>query len=159
MIKKKTNAILLLIILSCLYLNSCNSTTESKKGAEKITIDAVNNPASLHSTEEDFTVLGHLDFADTVHDFGKLREGDVVEYEFVYTNTGKAKVIIAEAKSTCGCTVPDFKREPIAIDEKGIMKVKFNSLGKHGMVEKRVTILTNAYPSEYFVTITAEVGK
>ncbi len=83
-------------------------------------------------------------FADTAHAFGTIREGEVAEYSFSFTNPGSAPLVISGADASCGCTVPDYPRDPIAPGASGDIKVKFNSAGKPGHQEKSVTLLTNA---------------
>ncbi len=101
--------------------------------------------------------MGHLSFADTVHDFGTLTEGQVVQWEAEYTNTGKGSILIQYAKSTCGCTVPEHDREPIAPGESGSMQISFDSAGKSGAVTKEVTVETTGFPNTYILKIKANV--
>jgi hypothetical protein len=146
---------------SLISLQSCKSNTSTSTSVEDknlIPVSAINNPRTENGATLEINNLGKLVFTDTVHDFGNLKEGDVVEYDFEYINAGKSDLLINEAKSTCGCTVPDFKREPIPSGEKGIMKVKFNSTGKHDAVDKAVNIITNGNPSEMRIRITAIVN-
>jgi len=79
--------------------------------------------------------------------FGTIKQNDLVNHEFVFTNTGKEPLIITEAHGTCGCTVPQWPKEPIKKGEKGVIKVTFNSAGKMGMQDKTVTITSNAKSS------------
>jgi Protein of unknown function (DUF1573) len=143
------------IIASCIGFVACNNQPNN---AALLPTDMVNNPRSADdANEEGLKDLGKLIFTDTLHDFGKLKEGDVVEFGFAYSNKGKNPILINDASSTCGCTVPEYKHDPIMNDEKGEIKVKFNSAGKHGMIDKTITIFTNGNPSEYYLKITAEV--
>ena len=68
-------------------------------------------------------------------------------------------LIIKDATSTCGCTVPDFPKEPIQPGEKSEITVKFNTENKEGYQSKPVTVITNGYPSKYTLTVTAEITK
>ena len=78
------------------------------------------------------------------YDFGTIKQGDKVTYDFTFTNTGKDPLIISEAHGSCGCTVPQWPKEPIAKGGKGTIHVEFNSTGKMGMQDKTVTITSNA---------------
>jgi len=78
-----------------------------------------------------------------VHDFGTINEGDKVETEFIVTNDGEADLVIAEAKGSCGCTVPQPPKDPIKPGDSAPIKVSFNSQGKPGAQEKTVTLTTN----------------
>jgi hypothetical protein len=91
------------------------------------------------------------------HDFGTINEGEVVETEFKFTNTGEAPLIISAAQGSCGCTIPEYPKEPIAPGEEGRILVSFNSEGKPNQQSKTVTLTTNAVPSTKVLTISANV--
>ncbi|MCK7553840.1 DUF1573 domain-containing protein [Chitinophaga sedimenti] len=132
---KKLVYILALGILTA----SCNNGSQEKAaGAE--------NGAALTSGESKGE-LPQITFENGVHDFGKIVEGEVVEYSFKFTNTGKGSLLIRNAAATCGCTIPEWPKEPIKPGESGYMKVVFNSKGKpEGFTEKEITIEANTDP-------------
>jgi len=78
------------------------------------------------------------------YNFGTIKQGDKVTYDFNFSNSGKEPLIITEAHGSCGCTVPQWPKEPIAKAGKGMIHVEFNSTGKMGMQDKTVTITSNA---------------
>ncbi|MCC7233488.1 MAG: DUF1573 domain-containing protein [Bacteroidia bacterium] len=78
------------------------------------------------------------------YNFGTIKQGDKVTYDFKFANTGKEPLIITEAHGSCGCTVPQWPKEPIAKGGNGVIHVEFNSTGKMGMQDKTVTITSNA---------------
>lgn len=78
------------------------------------------------------------------YNYGTIKQGDKVTYDFVFTNTGKEPLIITAAQGSCGCTVPEWPKEPIAKGGKGTIHVEFNSAGKMGMQDKTVTITSNS---------------
>lgn len=81
-----------------------------------------------------------------VHDYGTIkRNADGVCY-FTITNTGSEPLIISKAKGSCGCTVPDWPRTPIAPGESAKMKVSY-ATNRVGAFNKMVTISSNAYNS------------
>jgi hypothetical protein len=88
-----------------------------------------------------------MKFEKEEHNFGTIKQGDKVEYTFNFVNTGKEPLIISEAHGSCGCTVPDWPKQPIKKGEKGVIHVTFNSAGKQGMQDKTVTITSNATDS------------
>lgn len=96
-------------------------------------------------------------FNEESHDFGQINEGDVVEHVFAFTNTGDAPLIISSATGSCGCTVPEWPKEPIGVGEEGVIKVKFNSRKKPGVQNKTVTITSNTYPKQKRIKIKANV--
>jgi hypothetical protein len=99
-----------------------------------------------------------ITFEKTVHDWGTINEGDVVETDFVFTNTGKANLIIKSIKGSCGCTIPsDWDKNPIPPGTTSKFHVKFNSKGKLYSQKKKITIVSNAVKGNEYVTIKAQV--
>jgi hypothetical protein len=78
------------------------------------------------------------------YNYGTIKQGEKVTYDFVFTNSGKEPLIITSAQGSCGCTVPEWPKEPIAKGGKGTIHVEFNSAGKMGMQDKTVTISSNS---------------
>jgi hypothetical protein len=87
---------------------------------------------------------GTLKFEKEVHDFGKINEGPVVTTKFFVTNTGKAPVIISNAQASCGCTTPEWPKDPIMPGAKAEIKVGFNTSGRPGPFDKSITVISNA---------------
>jgi hypothetical protein len=132
--------------LATLGVACSNPSDRVKPESERMALEAV------QSAE-----LPQLSFATESHDFGTIKEGDVVETEFKFTNTGKGPLIISSAQGSCGCTVPEYPKAPVAPGEEGVIKVSFNSEGKPNQQSKTVTLTTNAVPSTKVLTITANV--
>ncbi len=151
----------LFLLLNTLFIFSCTNSNDQdieEKLKDKLSSDLVENPRSLNSTNEDvIQELGHLKFTDTVHNFGTISEGEIIEYDFAYQNTGKKNVIISDAKAGCGCTIPTYKKEPIKPQENGVIKIKFNSQGKLGHNEKSVEISTNGNPSRHMLNMIVDI--
>ena len=80
------------------------------------------------------------------YDFGSFSESEaVVSCEFAFTNVGTAPLVIHQAISSCGCTVPDYTKTPIKPGERGAIKVTYNGKGKFpGQFRKVVTVRSNA---------------
>ena len=93
------------------------------------------------------------------HDFGAIKEGDVVEHVFNFTNDGDAPLIISNAQASCGCTIPEWPKEPIAIGKIGQIKVRFDSKGKPGNQNKTITLTANTWPNTKRISIRAQVEK
>ncbi len=94
-----------------------------------------------------------IKFETTKHDFGTIKEGDVVKYQFFFKNTGTAPLIIKDATATCGCTAPGYSFLPIEPGDESAINVSFNSKGKFGPQKPEVTVLTNTYPSKFVLTL------
>ena len=92
-------------------------------------------------------------------DFGTITDGEVVEHTFRFINTGTSNLVISSASASCGCTIPNWPKEPIAPGEKGEIKVEFNSNGKKDMVTKDITILANTNPVKTILQIKVFVEK
>ncbi|MET1054603.1 MAG: DUF1573 domain-containing protein [Pedobacter sp.] len=98
-----------------------------------------------------------ISFESGMYNFGKISQGEKVNHEFKFKNTGKSPLIIANATATCGCTTPDIPKAPIKPGDSGVIKVVFNSTGKMGMQDKIVTITSNANPETTEVHLIGEV--
>ena len=101
--------------------------------------------------------LTGISFNEYAHDFGVMDEGDAVTYYFEFTNTGAEPLILDNCKGSCGCTVPQCPKEPIAPGATGKIEVKFNSKGKKNKQTKKVTVTANTDPAQTILTITADV--
>ncbi len=99
-----------------------------------------------------------ISFEKLVHDFGTVMQGDKTEYEFKFTNTGKEPLIISDVRSSCGCTVPEWPRNPILPGSSANVKVKYNS-NIVGNINKQVTIISNAANSPTVLRIAGKVDK
>jgi hypothetical protein len=84
-------------------------------------------------------------FDKLTHNFGTFSEKEpVVACTFTYTNIGEQPLIINQAVASCGCTVPEYTKEPVKPGEKGQSKVTYNGTGKFpGHFKKSITIRSN----------------
>lgn len=97
-------------------------------------------------------------FKETVHDFGNVREdGGPVSCELEFENTGKGNLVIISATAECGCTMPEFPKQPVAPGKKGKIKVTYNPLGRPGGFDKVVTVKTNGKPGKVRVKVRGTV--
>ena len=124
------------IILSAAIVLSVSAITMAQ------TDKAASAPASTATAVK--TDGPMMKFEKEEYNFGAIKQGDKVEYAFEFVNTGKEPLIIAEAHGSCGCTVPEWPKQPLKKGEKGLIKITFNSAGKQGMQDKTVTITSNA---------------
>lgn len=141
-----------------LVLASCQSSQENTD-VEQYSADLISIPQSAQGTDSAaYRALPHLVFQDTVHEFGRLYEGEVATATFHFTNQGPQPAIISHASGSCGCTVADYPREPIAPGQGGTIKVKFHTADRSGHQEKSVTLLTNDRQGIHRLYIKAEVA-
>ena len=101
----------------------------------------------------DTTKLARIAYPEPEFDFGETKEGEVITHKFKFTNTGKVPLTILNARSSCGCTIPEWPEEPIAPGSSGEILVKFNTEMKVGNQRKTVYITANTYPNETTVLL------
>ena len=139
----------LLLLIIALNFSGCG---DDKKA---ITADLVVVPETASGkTIEKYPVMS---FEKTSHDFGQIIRGEKVSYRFKFKNTGKLPLIISDAPSSCGCTVPEFSKLPVASGEEGYVLVTFNSQTENGYRTKTVTVISNGQPRTQVLTISANV--
>lgn len=86
----------------------------------------------------------NIKFDEYIHTFGHIEQGDIIEHEFQFTNTGKAPLNIKNTTATCGCTIPSYPFIPIAPGETGFIGVTYNSTGKLGKQSPTITVVSDA---------------
>jgi hypothetical protein len=133
-------------VLLATSLSSCDQKTDGK-----VTTDMVNNSATA-SGEENIPVSA-IKFDQDTFNFGTVMEGERVSHAFTFTNTGKNALVISKAIGSCGCTVPEWPKEPIAPGGKGKIDVVFNSERRVGKASKDVTVYANTEPATSKVTL------
>jgi hypothetical protein len=93
-------------------------------------------------------------FSETTHDFGIIREGDIVTYTFSFTNEGPNAVHLISANAACGCTTPSFSSQAVQQGNTGYLKISFNSEKLPGKFHKRIVVSLDQKP--YTVTLYIE---
>jgi hypothetical protein len=96
-------------------------------------------------------------FDEPEHNFGEIKQGDKVEWTFTFRNDGKAPLVLTNVSTTCGCTAPEWPRDPVMPGGEATIVVRFNSAGKSGMQNKVITIYSNASNNPEYVKIKANV--
>jgi len=135
-----------------------NTKTLTKKEEVKPSLSSnlvMNDNTSESSSEK--SGMPEFNFEKELHDFGQLVDGEKVSYSFKFTNSGNAPLIISNAKGSCGCTVPNWSRDPIAPGESGSIDVTFNSSGRSGKQNKAITLTANTNPNRKVINISSEV--
>lgn len=98
-----------------------------------------------------------IKFAEEKYDFGSIKQGDIVDHVFKFKNTGTQPLVISNIGVSCGCTTPDWTKEPVMPGKMGMVSAKFNSAGKMGMQTKVLTIESNSAAGASTVTLVGEV--
>ena len=122
-----------------------------------IALFACSNNKKTENSTVDPKTLTSIKFDKDVYEFGKITQGNKVSYAFIFKNTGKLPLIITKATATCGCTLPNWPKEPIKVGETGKIDVVFNSTGKKGLQDKVITVTANTNPAESKVHLIGEV--
>lgn len=128
----------ILQVLVCVFvISSCQKENAANKINKNNLETAQSRDAKIKSGSPEIT------FDKTQFNFGTVNEGDIVETEFVITNTGKSDLIITDAQPSCGCTVPEWPRSAIKPGSSEKIKVKFDTNGKPNRQIKTITLTTN----------------
>jgi hypothetical protein len=123
-----------LLLIGLVTLGGC--TTEEDKGLKEV------DPSDINTDDPAI-----LSFEEKEYEFGKIVAGEKVEYDFKFTNTGGSRLIIVDAKGDCGCTVPEWPKEPIEPGESGVIHVSFNSAHKpNGPIKREIRVRANTHP-------------
>ena len=141
-----------ILLLVSLALMSCSLSSDEKT----ITTDLVSSPLTANSKAEK-VLIPNIEMIETSYDFGEMQQGESATHDFILKNTGDADLIITAAKGSCGCTIPEWPKNPIGKGEEAAIKVTFNSAGKLGKQNKTVTLVTNAIPNTKVITINGNV--
>lgn len=101
-----------------------------------------------------------IEFEKTSHNFGTISEnGGKVTYNFVFKNTGNTPLILTNVRAGCGCTVPEWNRQPVAPGTSGSIKVSFNPQGRPGSFVKSVTVNSNSSTPVISLTLRGNVSR
>lgn len=141
--------VLAISVVSLFAFTSCK-----ENASEKIKTD---NVAQAAVRDEAAKAVPVMTFEKIEHDFGTIEQNAAQETAFKFTNTGNAPLIITDAKSSCGCTVPNPPKEPIAPGESSELMVKFNGAGQN-QVTKAITVTANTEKGSEVIRIKAFVN-
>ena len=129
-----------------LFLKSCNSDPSKRIKSENLAV-----AEQRSSNNSSFPVMT-FDFEN--YNYGEVVDGEIVEVDFNFTNTGKTDLIVFDASASCGCTVPKYpKNENIKPGDKGTIKVMFDTANKPGKQIKTVTLSTNTSTGKKLIRI------
>ncbi|MDY7396730.1 DUF1573 domain-containing protein [Aureibaculum sp. 2210JD6-5] len=98
-----------------------------------------------------------IEFANNIHDFGSIKSKQYANAIFSFSNSGNNPLIITDVKTTCGCTVPEYPKEPLLPNEKGEIKVIYDAKYP-GRFNKTITVFYNGKDSPKTLAIKGEVA-
>ena len=147
MMKKYSISFLLVLFSVCMIM----AQNEEKKTIAKEEIEK--------ASEQIENITGpHMDFETLVMDYGEIAQGSDPLRKFKFTNNGIEPLVIKNAKGSCGCTVPDYPKEPIFPGESASIDVRYDT-NRIGQFTKTVTLTTNMEEEKVVLTIKGNVKK
>ena len=148
--------ILMLVVVLGAVMTSCNDKESEKRIAELESrlADLEGSPSATPATttpvnkpaEKPEGPLPSFEWETLEHDFGTIKEGEKVSYLYKFKNTGEVPLIIENVRPSCGCTAPNWSKEPIPVGGEGSVEVVFDSKGKPNAQNKTVTVTANTWP-------------
>jgi hypothetical protein len=102
--------------------------------------------------------VAKMEFDAIQHDFGNLKEGDIVKHTYKFKNVGTAPLIISNVQVQCGCTTPSYTKTPVPPNSEGSIELQFDSSGKAGPQHKTATIFANVEGGQTQLVLTATVA-
>ena len=126
------------IAVSIAFLLALGSCQENVNKGET---HSPGNPVT--SPQGDTSQLTTIQWMETHKNFGKITEGQKVEVAFHFKNTGNKPLVVEKVQPSCGCTVAETPKEPIAPGKEGVIKGAFDSNGRVGMQHKSIYVETN----------------
>ena len=159
------NLIKIVPIIALLSITSCEKNQKADQlivEDQAVAASAVQSPVQAGSQEEMLKAAQAnpsttIALSESNFSFGKLKKGDHVEHVYEVTNTGENPLIISEVKPACGCTVPDYTKEPILPGKKGKITLKFDSSNFDGMISKQAEVFANVEKAPIVLSFTADI--
>lgn len=157
------NLVKLLPIVAVLSLASCTKdqsadqlvSTEDAVVVDQQTVETV--PTAEATAQAVSGPLTTLALSESAFAFGKVKKGEQVEHIYEVTNTGTNPLIISQVKPGCGCTVPDYTKDPILPGQKGKITLKFDSAQFDGLVNKQAEVYANVEKAPVIIGFSADV--
>ncbi|MFW5761298.1 MAG: DUF1573 domain-containing protein [Cyclobacteriaceae bacterium] len=146
--------LIILLGLSVIFA-ACDNIKKDTGESAKVPATEVNTTTNVENVAEG--AQGEFQFNEVQYDFGTVDEGEVVTHVFKFTNVGDGSLVIQNARGSCGCTVPNYSKQPVAPGETGEITVSFNTSGRPNAQSKTVTILANTEPAQTQLSIKAMV--
>jgi hypothetical protein len=169
---KKLSLLVFALLTTVFVMQSCKNDNDVKESAKeklhntdkKIAETSKSAKDVLNKkTSESVGPLTTVEFKEKSFDFGKVMDGEIVEHDYHFTNTGDEPLILKKVKASCGCTVPTWPRKPIAPGGKGVIHAKFDTKrrGRPGGApqNKRITVTGNIEGGNVILTLKGLIDK
>ena len=112
--------------------------------------------ADLVNKNEAVFGMAKFQWKETTHDFGKIEQGTPVEYKFTFKNTGQIPLVISRVQASCGCTVTEYSKDPVAPGKEGFVKATYDA-ARTGTFNKSVRVTANIDGGSEMLRIKGEV--
>lgn len=140
----------IVFVLITFLIFSCDQDPSKKINAENVKAVEERIDKAYDSAE--------IEFEFDSYDFGEVKDGEIVEVDFNFTNSGKSDLIIFDASASCGCTVPEYPQNVnIKPGQSDKLKVRFDTANKPGKQIKSVTLTTNTNSGKKIIRISGFV--
>ncbi|WP_262149348.1 DUF1573 domain-containing protein [Chryseobacterium foetidum] len=167
---KKTLSIIALSVIGFGLVSCKKETTETTNSSgisadstaaptqDSLTAPAVSGDSATAGAPVSNQPTTSVALSESNFDFGKIKKGDKVNHVYEITNTGKNPLVISEVKPGCGCTAPEFTKDPILPGKKGQITLSFDSSSfDAGMVNKYADVFANVEKAPIKLTFTANI--
>ncbi|MCQ4035607.1 DUF1573 domain-containing protein [Kaistella montana] len=155
------NLVKILPLVAVLGITSCKKDQK----ADQLIVEDQTAAAAAAPTQEDLVKeaqakpLTTVALSESDFEFGKIKKGEHVEHVYEVTNTGTNPLIISQVKPGCGCTVPDYTKDPILPGQKGQITLKFDSSNFDGLVNKQAEVYANVEKAPIVLTFSADIQR
>jgi Protein of unknown function (DUF1573) len=154
---KKSISVSILGLAVLLFACDQSTSSAAEEGANNISNTAVGieaQPTAATPTG----AMPKFEFATMQHDFGNIKEGDVVKHTFKFKNAGDAPLIISNVQPQCGCTTTNYTKTPVPPNGEGEIELQFDSANKSGPQHKTATVMANIEGGQTQLVLTAIVA-
>jgi hypothetical protein len=115
-------------------------------------------PISLNAQNAKTLENDSIIFDKSIHDYGTIEKGSDGISVFTFTNKGQKPLVLNNVRASCGCTVPEWPRQPVAPGETGEIKVKYNT-NINGNFNKSISVHSNAANSVVTLRVKGSVAQ
>lgn len=150
-------------LLGCaVFFAACDQKQSSSESAN----DNVANATAANESQTPTTTVANtpagampkFEFVEMQHDFGNIKEGDVVKHTFKFKNVGDAPLVISNVQPQCGCTTTNYTKTPVPPNGEGEIELQFDSANKAGPQHKTATVMANIEGGQSQLILTAIVA-
>lgn len=131
---------LVLVVIAVICFAACQNADQQSNGKD-LSLEQRRNALN---DSANFTTIEWID--STFRDEGKVNEGEKVEVSYKFKNTGNHNLILSDVQPSCGCTTPEWPKQPIEPGKEGVIKAIFDSEHRAGENMKQITVLANTKP-------------